>query len=302
MHVLISGSSGFLGSALIPRLAREGHRVTRLVRPRTRRDARDASEAGAREWAPESGALDPRVFEDVDAVIHLGGASIGSLWTRKRKEALRTSRIRTTRLLAERIAAAAKRPSVFVHASAVGYYGDRGDEVLTESSAPGTGFLANLCRDWEAASMPAQDAGTRVVRLRTGLVLSPLGGVLPVMMRPFRFGLGGPLGSGRQWISWIGLEDEVGVYLRALADPGLRGAVNAVAPEPVTNAAFTKALARALRRPAFLRVPAFAIGWLPGGMGKETLLTSERVVPRSLIEAGFTFETPTLEQALATVP
>jgi uncharacterized protein (TIGR01777 family) len=255
-----------------------------------------------REWAPESGALDPRAFEDVDAVVHLSGASIGSLWTKTRKELLRTSRIRTTWLLAERIAAAERRPSVLVHASAVGYYGDRGDEVLTESSPPGTGFLANLCRDWEAASMPAQDAGVRVVRLRTGLVLSPRGGVLPVMMRPFRLGLGARLGSGRQWMAWIALEDVVEAYVRALMDPRFRGSVNAVAPEPVTNAAFTRALARAVRRPALFRLPAFAIGMLPGGMGQETLLTSERVVPEALREAGFAFERATLEQALATVP
>lgn len=304
MHVLVSGSSGFLGSALMPRLAAAGHRVTRLVRSR-----RGGAEGGAsgrgmaevRAWAPDADALDPRVLDGIDAVIHLGGASIGSVWTRRRKELLRTSRVRTTRLLAERIASASPCPAVFVHASAVGYYGDRGDEVLTEASAPGRGFLADLCRDWEAASMPAQDAGARVVRVRAGLVLSPRGGVLPVMLRPFRLGLGGRLGSGRQWMPWIALEDTVGVYLRALEDGALVGAVNAVAPEAVTNAEFTRALARAVRRPAFVAVPAFALAMLPGGMGKETLLASERVVPQALHTAGFRFESPTLETALAAI-
>lgn len=294
MHVLISGSSGFLGSALIPRLLAEGNRVTRLIRTGSSRGGGEV-----REWSPDTESLDPRVFEGIDAVVHLGGASIGSLWTRRRKELLRASRVRTTRLLAERIASAAPRPPVFVHASAVGYYGDRGDEILTESSAPGTGFLADLCRDWEAASMPAVDAGVRVVRVRTGLVLSPDGGVLPLMLRPFRLGLGARLGRGRQWMPWIALEDVIGVYRRALADAALRGAVNAVAPEAVTNADFTRALARSVRRPALFTVPAFAIGMLPGGMGRETLLTSERVDPAVLRGAGYAFERPTLEKALA---
>jgi hypothetical protein len=304
MHVLISGSSGFLGSALMPRLAAAGHRVTRLVRSRRGGDGAGPSGSGTRDvrtWSPDSDALDPRVFEGVDAVVHLGGASIGSLWTRRRKELLRTSRVRTTRLLAERIASSSPRPTVFVHASAVGYYGDRGEEILTEASPPGRGFLADLCRDWEAASMPAQDAGARVVRVRAGLVLSPRGGVLPVMLRPFRLGLGGRLGNGLQWMPWIGLEDAVGVYLRALEDGALVGAVNAVAPEAVTNADFTRALARAVRRPALVTVPAFALAMLPGGMGKETLLASERVVPAALQAAGFRFESPTLETALAAI-
>jgi len=290
----------------MPRLAAAGHRVSRLVRSRggsgdARGAARGPGATEVRAWAPDTDALDPRVFEGIDAVIHLGGASIGSVWTSRRKELLRTSRIRTTRLLAERIASSAPRPSVFVHASAVGYYGDRGDEILTEASAPGRGFLADLCRDWEAASMPAHDAGTRVVRVRAGLVLSPRGGVLPVMLRPFRLGLGGRLGSGRQWMPWIALEDAVGVYLRALEDGALTGGVNAVAPEAVTNAEFTRALARAVGRPAFVTVPAFALAMLPGGMGKETLLASERVVPAALQAAGFQFESPTLETALAAI-
>jgi uncharacterized protein len=300
MHVLISGSSGFLGSALARRLTAGGHRVTRLVRGQAR--GRDPEAGDARAWAPDSGALDPRVFDGVDAVIHLGGASIGSLWTRRRKELLRTSRIGTTRLLAERIAEAEAPPRVFVHASAVGYYGDRGDDVLTEASPPGAGFLADLCRDWEAASMPAQDAGARVVRVRVGLVLDAGGGVLPVLLRPFRLGLGGRVGSGRQWMPWIALEDATAIYARALTDERLRGAVNAVAPQAVTNAELTRALARAVGRPAILPVPAFLIRMLPGGMGRETLLASERVVPAALLESGFEFERPTLEKALATIP
>lgn len=282
----------------MPRLAAGGHRVTRLVRATSSRHPRGTA-ADARSWAPESGALDPRVLEDVDAVVHLGGASIGSLWTRGRKEQIRNSRIRTTRLLAERIAEATPRPTVFVHASAVGYYGDRGDEILTEANGPGTGFLADLCRDWEAASAPAQDAGTRVVRVRNGLVLSPLGGVLPLMCRAFGLGLGARLGSGRQWMPWIALEDALGVYVRALEDGSLRGTVNAVASEPVTNAVFTRALAHAMRRPAPWVAPAFAIRLLPGGMGREALLASARVIPETLREAGFLHRFPALEGFLS---
>lgn len=281
----------------MPRLRHSGHRVTRLLRRRAGDPPSDARDS--RLWDPSAGTLDPRVFDGIDAVVHLGGASIGSLWTASRKELLRSSRIETTRLLAETMATAPSRPAVLVHASGVGYYGDRGDEVLTESSAPGRGFLAELCRDWESASMAAQDAGVRVVHLRTGLVLSRNGGVLPLMLRPFRLGLGGRLGSGRQWMSWIGLGDVIRVYDRVLTDDALRGAVNAVAPEPVTNATLTRALAQAVHRPAMFPVPEFVIRMIPGGMGSETLLVSQRVIPGALAAAGFPFETPTVEGALA---
>jgi len=286
------------------RLTTDGHRVTRLVRPESKARGTGGGSVDTREWSPSQGALDPRVFEGIDAVVHLGGASIGSVWTPSRKRLLRSSRIDTTRLLADRLAAARQdsRPATFVQAAAVGYYGDRGDELLTESSPPGTGFIADLCRDWESASDRAQDAGVRVVRLRTAPVLSSRGGLLPLLRRVFRLGLGGRLGSGRQWMPWSSLEDTVGVYVRALTDARLEGPINNVAPEPVTNEAFTRALARAVRRPAVLPVPALALRMLPGGMGREALLASERVVPKALLDAGHVFEKATLETVLATLP
>lgn len=295
MHVLVAGSSGFIGSALVARLRAEGSRVTRLIRP-----GRSHAPAGAdtRAWSPDSAAgLEPDALDGVDTVVHLGGSSIGTLWTPAGKERIRTSRVRTTALLAGAVARAPSRPAL-VHASAAGYYGNRGDELLTESSAPGSGFLADVCREWESASRAAEEAGARVVRVRTGLVLSPRGGFLPLMALPFRLGLGGRLGSGRQWMPWIGLEDVVSIYARAVADESWRGVVNAVAPEAVTNGAFTHALARALHRPAWLAVPEAAVGMLPGGMGREMLLVSERIVPKRLQEAGFPFEVPTLARAL----
>ena len=296
MRLLVSGSTGLIGSALTGRLLETGHHVTRLVRPATRLHAADA-----REWDPASGALDPRVFAGVDGVIHVGGASIGSLWTGGRKALLRRSRIGTTRLLAERMAESNPRPAVFVHASAVGIYGDRGDEVLTESSAPGTGFLADLCRDWEAASAAAENAGVRVVRIRTALAMSGRGGVFPLMRRVFRLGLGARVGSGRQWMPWIALDDLVSIYVRAVENASVRGALNAAAPEAVTNAAFTRVLARAVRRPAPFVVPAFAFRALPGGMGEDTVLVSERVVPEALLRAGFRFRFPALAPALEAI-
>ena len=295
MHVLVSGSSGLVGSALVPRLRALGHRVTRLLRA-----APPAEDARA--WDPARGALDPSHLADVDAVIHLGGASIaGGLWTAPHKGRIQKSRVHSTGLLATAIFAARRRPSVLVHASGVGYYGDRGDEILSESSPPGEGFLADVCRAWETASRPAEEAGARVVRVRTGLALARRGGVLGTLAPLFRLGLGGRLGSGRQWMAWISLEDLVEVYARAVGDASLRGAVNAVAPEPATNAEFTRALGRAVRRPTPFPVPASLLRLLPGGMGEETLLASQRVVPSRLLSGGFTFRDPSLEEALATL-
>jgi len=293
MHVLVAGASGLVGHALTPRLAVAGHRVTRLIRT-------EGPPGGpTRYWNPDAGSLDPEALQDVDAVVHLGGVSVGALWTPRRKAAIRNSRVRSTRLIADRVSDGPRRPSVFIHASAVGIYGNRGDQVLTEISPPGSGFLADLCRDWEAASMPARDAGVRVVHVRTGLVLTERGGVLRTMLPAFRLGVGGRLGSGRQWMPWIGLEDLVEVYALALADASLKGAVNAVAPEQVTNEEFTRALGRALKRPTFMNVPAFALRLLPGRMADEALLASERVLPEALMQAGFRFRQPTLAGALA---
>jgi hypothetical protein len=294
MHLLISGASGLVGSALVSHLRAQGHRVTRLVRsPSAERD-------DAIFWDPEARTLDAARIEGVDAVVHLSGESLAAgRWTRKRKERIRNSRIRTTRFLAETLAAMSRRPAVLVQASAVGYYGNRGEEVLGESSRPGTGFLADLCRDWEAASMPAQDAGVRVVRLRIGPVLTARGGMLAALLPLFRLGLGGRLAGGRQWMPWITLDDLVAVLERALTDASFRDSVNAVAPSPVTNAEFTRALGRAVRRPTLFAVPAIALRAVLGEMADEILLASERVVPERLLAAGFRFAHPHLEGALS---
>lgn len=278
--------------ALVARLEKEGCRVTRLLRGRAK------GGGDVRVWDPDAGQLDARVFERTQAVVHLGGANIGTLWTRGHKEAIRNSRVRSTRLLAERIAELPNPPAVFVHASAVGYYGNRGQEVLTEESSAGTGFIPDLVRDWEAASMPAQDAGVRVVRVRCGLVLTPRGGLLRAMLPLFNLGLGGRLGLGRQWMPWIALEDVVEVYVRAIRDESIRGAVNAVAPEQVTNEEFTKTLGKVVHRPTFFDVPDFVLRLLPGHMADEALLASERVVPKALESLGLDFHHPTLRGAL----
>ncbi|MGE5174974.1 MAG: TIGR01777 family oxidoreductase [Hyphomicrobiales bacterium] len=293
MHVVVSGSSGLVGGALVPLLRARGHRVTRLVR-------RAPAGEGAATWDPDKGALDPATLEGVDAVVHLGGVSIaGGVWTPGRKRRILESRVGSTSLLARTMAGAARRPSVFVHSSGSNYYGDRGDEILSESSPPGHGFLADVCRAWEEASRPAMDAGVRVVHLRTGLVMSARGGVLAALAPIFRLGLGGRVGSGRQWMPWIALDDLTLAIARAVEDASLRGAVNAVAPEPATNADFTRALGRALRRPTSFPVPAFLVRLLPGGMGEETLLGSQRIVPARLLSAGFAFRHPSLEETLA---
>ncbi len=295
MHVLISGASGLIGSALVPCLAANGHRVTRLIRSPARADG------DVRVWDPAAGVLETETLADVDAIVHLGGASVGTLWTSRKKLELRSSRVRSTRLIADRISdlARSRRAPAFVHASTVGYYGDRGDEVLTESSPPGHGFFPDLCRDWETASNPARDAGSRVVHVRTGLVLSRHGGVLRAMLPAFRLGLGARLGDGTQWMPWIALEDVVQVYARAVTSEPLQGAVNAVAPEPVQNAEFSRALGELLHKPVRLAAPAFALRLLPGRMADEALLASERVVPEALRRAGFKYQYPTLPAALA---
>jgi len=303
MHVLISGASGLIGSSLAPRLLAAGHRVSRLVRTAGGGAASGGAASGGIAgipWDPDAGGLDPALCSGVDAIVHLSGASIaGGRWTKERRERIRNSRIRTTRLLADTTARISPVPRVLIQASAVGYYGDRGENVLTEGSGPGSGFLADLCRDWEAASMPAQDAGVRVARLRIAPAISARGGMLAAILPLFRFGLGGRLGSGRQWMPWISLEDLGSILVRSLTDDTMRGSINATAPEPVTNAAFTRALGRALRRPTVLPVPALALRLALGGpMANELLLASQRVVPEALLRAGFRFAHPRLEDAL----
>jgi uncharacterized protein (TIGR01777 family) len=293
MRVLVSGSTGLVGSALVPRLRCEGHDVVRLLRRSPPLGPLEAT------WNPAAGRLDPDAVEGLDAVVHLSGESLaGGRWTRARKRALRDSRVDTTRLLAGALARTSRKPRVWVSASAVGYYGDRGDERLTESSVAGTGFLATLCREWEAATEPASQAGIRVVVLRTGVVLTASGGALPAMLPVFRLGLGGPLGDGAQWLSWVTLLDLLRAIDRVIADDSIRGPVNAASPSPVRNLDFARALGRALGRPARVPVPSIVLQVLVGEMARETLLASQRAVPARLEEAGFSFTYPEIEAAL----
>ena len=244
------------------------------------------------------GPVPPSALEGADAVIHLAGEPVAHRWTDDRKRAIRNSRVRSTELLADAVRAMRTKPAVFLSGSAIGYYGDRGDDLLDESSGAGRGFLADVCVDWERAAAPIADAGVRVVTLRTGVVLSPTGGALGRLLPIFRLGGGGPIGSGRQWLSWIGLIDHVRAMEHAMHTESVHGPVNLVAPNPVTNADFATILGRVLSRPAIVPVPAFALELLYGEMARATLLAGQRVVPKALSAAGFAFETPTLEGAL----
>jgi len=294
--VAVTGASGLVGSALVTGLTSAGHRVVRVVR-----GAGAASVAGQRlaRWDPASGALEPSALAGADAVVHLAGESVaGGRWTEAKKRRIRSSRVDVTRRLAEALLRLERPPRLLVSASAVGYYGDRGSEILREDSAPGPGFLAEVCREWEAATDPAARAGIRVVRLRIGMVLSRRGGALGAMLTPFRLGAGGPVGSGVQWVSWIAIDDLVGAILHALATESLAGPVNAVAPEPVTNRELARTLGRVLRRPALLPLPAVAARLLFGQMADELLLASARVEPARLRATGFTFRHARLEDAL----
>jgi hypothetical protein len=298
MDVVVSGSTGFIGSAVVDELRRGGDRAIRLVRP-----ASAPVDGPSVAWDVDAGSMDATGLEGVDAVIHLAGAGIGDRrWNAAHKRAVLESRVRGTELLARSLAGLARPPRVLVSASAVGYYGDRGDEVLTEQSTPGRGFLADVCRAWEAAAAPAAEAGIRVVHPRTGIVLARHGGVLPRMLLPFRFGAGGRVGSGRQWMSWIALSDEVDALLHLVRAEELVGGVNFTAPEPVTNADFAKAAGRALHRPAVLPAPAAALKLALGReMASELLLAGQRAVPARLEASGFKFRHPDLEGALAAV-
>ena len=292
MRVAVTGATGLIGAALVERLRAEGHTVARLVR--------DASKAAAGDvvWDPDAGTIDRAALEGIDAAVHLAGENVGTRWTEEKKRRIRDSRIKGTRLLAQTLAHLAHPPRTLVQASAVGIYGDRGDETITEDSAPGTGFLADVGRDWEAASGFADEVGIRVVKLRFGIVLSAKGGALDKMLLPFRMGVGGRIGTGRQWMPWISLDDAVEVILRALRDERLRGPVNAVAGS-VRNADFTDALGRALHRPAIIPVPAFGIRALLGEMADEGLLAGQRVEPARLQAIGHVFHHPTIDVALA---
>jgi uncharacterized protein (TIGR01777 family) len=289
--VLISGSSGLLGSALQRSLGADGYEISRLTRGST-------SSAGQIAW-DFAKPLAPQSVSGFDAVIHLAGESIASRWTESKKKAIRDSRVLGTHHLAEALAQASSPPRVLISASAIGFYGDRDDEILREDSPSGSrGFLPEVCREWEAAAEPAVKAGIRTALLRTGIVLSAEGGALKKMLPPFRMGLGGKIGSGRQWMSWIDLDDEIGAVRHILANESVRGPVNSVSPHPVTNAEFTTTLASVLSRPTIFPMPAFAARLVFGQMGEELLLGSQRVEPVKLMASGYVFQKPDLRLAL----
>lgn len=296
MRVLISGASGLVGTAATLALRADGHEVAHFVRP-----GRSICDGDVR-WDPAAGTADRDAMEGVDAIVHLAGAGIGdSRWTEARKEILRSSRVDSTRSLVDAISGLRRKPRVLLAASATGYYGDRGDEVLTESSAVGSGFLAALARDWEAESLKAESLGARTVLLRFGMILSSRGGALPRVITPFKLGMGGRLGSGRQWMSWIALDDVVGMIRAALADEAFGGPVNVVTPNPVRNSEFTHALARTLHRPAAFPAPAFALRFALGEMADELLLASQRALPPKLVAARYVFCFPQLDAALRSI-
>ncbi len=302
MKVLVSGASGLVGSALIPFLTTGGHSVTRLVRKaRLEQGRKDRArvEDGEVVWSPAAGTIDRAGLEGFDAVVHLAGENIASgRWTPERKRRIRDSRVNGTQVLCDALTQCAQPPKVFVGASAIGYYGDRGDETLTEESGSGAGFLAEVCRDWEAAAAGLTDTGIRTALLRVGIVLSPASGALKKMLLPFRLGLGGVIGAGTQYMSCIALDDVIGVIQHALTNDEVNGPLNAVCPEAVTNREYTRTLGRVLGRPTLFPVPAFAARLAFGEMAEALLLASTRVEPRILMQTGYAFRYPSLESAL----
>lgn len=324
MRVLIAGSSGLVGTALTQALARDGHEVVRLVR--TGSGAKNGPEKGRKQeartreenafanvikvaWNPNTCDLEGEPFgeeqdkvEGADAVVNLAGASIaGEVWTKERKALIRSSRLHTTRELVCALEKLNDAPKTLVSASAIGYYGSRGDEVLTEETKPGDDFLGRLCQEWEAEAVKAEALGMRVVRTRFGIILAKHGGALPQMMRPFKFGAGGRVGSGQQWMSWIALDDAVRILQYAIENRAIAGALNVVAPQPVRNADFAKELGHAMHRPAKLPAPAFALELLLGEMAEALLLASQRVMPSRLQQLGHRFAYADLPAALAAI-
>jgi hypothetical protein len=294
MKILISGASGLVGAKLVPALASQGHQVVRLVRDKAK------ASVDAAFWDPKGGFIDQAALAGCDAVVNLAGESIASgRWNASRKRAIRESRVDATTTIAKAFAALEPKPRVLINASAVGYYGSRGDEWLDESSSSGSGdFLSGVCRDWEAATEPARRAGVRVVMTRFGVILSKQGGALATMLTPFKLGLGGRIGDGQQYMSWIAIDDVIGTILHSLGTETLAGPVNTVAPNPATNVAFTKTLGKVLARPTLFPMPAFAAKLVFGEMGEELLLGSQRVRPARLLESGYVFKYPELETAL----
>ena len=295
MRVLVSGSSGLIGSALVARLRTEGHDVVRLVR-------RAASGRDEVRWDPTAGALDPADLGLVDGIVHLAGEGIGEKrWSPQQKQRILDSRVKGTRLLAE-VAAALDPKPVFVCGSAVGYYGLRGDEILTEESSAGSGFLAELVQQWEAQTLAAEQAGIRTVHVRTGIIISPRGGAFGRLLPFLKLGIGGKLGRGDQWWSWISLEDEVRLLLHALTTPTLSGPVNATAPQPATNAEIVRVAGKVLGRPTVLPVPKFALSIAMGGeLTEQVILAGQRALPKVAEASGFTFSHPDVESALRAV-
>jgi uncharacterized protein (TIGR01777 family) len=286
MKIAVTGSTGLVGSALVPLLTSAGHDFVRLSRPS--------------QWDPEKGTIDVAALNGIDALVHLAGENIAAgRWTGKRKARIRDSRVKSTKLLSDTLAKMQTPPKVMISASAIGFYGDRGTELLREDSAPGTGFLPDVCRQWEAATDPATRKGIRVVHLRIGVVLSRNGGALSKMLFPFKAGIGGKIGSGRQYWSWISIDDLCSTILHCIQATGLHGPVNAVSPSPVTNFEFTKALGRVLHRPTFFPLPAFAARLVLGEMADALLLASTRVEPAKLLGSRFVFQHKGLEAALA---
>jgi uncharacterized protein (TIGR01777 family) len=292
MKILIGGSHGLVGTALIKSLEAEGHEIFRLVRhaPTSKTEV---------EWSPDRYSIALARIEGFDAVVNLAGESIAEgRWTDDKKRRIRESRVKGTKLLGDALANLTVTPKTFVCASAIGYYGNRGDELLTETSAPGDDFLAKVCAEWEEATALATEKGIRVVNARFGVILDTNGGALKKMLPPFRMGVGGRIGSGKQWMSWIALADVIGGIQFALANDSMKGPVNFVAPVPVTNAEFTKTMGKVLSRPTVLPIPAFAIKLLFGEMGEALLLGGQRVAPERLVTEGFEFSYPQLEPAL----
>ena len=300
MKILITGSSGLVGTELVRALAREGHTACCLVRPQSK--AKSEVPGGFKvSWDPTAGELGEATV-GADAAVNLAGASIADgRWTAERKALLRASRIDTTQALVNAVAKMNVRPKVLVSASAIGVYGDRGDELLTEEGRAGTDFLAGLAKEWEAEALKAEALGIRVVLARFGIILAREGGALPKMMMPFKFGAGGRIGNGKQWMSWVTLEDVIGILKFALQNSSVRGAVNVVAPGAVQNAEFTKVLAKTMHRPALFPAPAFGLRIALGEMADALLLSSQRVVPQRLQQLGYSFLFPDLPRALSAV-
>lgn len=292
MKILVSGSHGLVGKALIKSLTSDGHEIFRLVRNKP-------SGVAEIEWHPNQGKLDAASLEGIDAVVHLAGESIASSrWSDEKKRSIRESRTKGTALLSDALARLSRPPSIFVSASAIGYYGNRGDELLTETSAPGDDFLASVCLEWENATKPAIEKGIRTVHARFGIILDKHEGALAKMLTPFRMGVGGRIGNGKQWMSWIAIDDVVNGLKFLISDQTTSGPVNFVAPNPVRNAEFTKTLGRVLSKPTLFPMPEFGVRLAFGEMGEALLLGSQRVEPRVLQQIGFGFAHPTLDQAL----